>query len=173
MSKFKEGEECCYIYPTVHKDGTTSKSKDDCEILKVGSHSKYKIKTECFGTEWVDEKWLEKKYNFEEGEKCYFDDWEKKRECVIEKVLNKTEENVYLIYIPNRELYVIAYERDLLKRKDFEDLEEGESFYLPSGEKISILRIEFDDYEGVYKYLIKREHGEIRLVHKEILKGWI
>lgn len=124
-------------------------------------------------TIWAKRDEIAPKFKFTEGEECYYRTTYENYECTVEAVLTKRDKPWYVVYVPNFGKYKLVMEFQLLKRKNFEDLEEKDSFYLPSGEKIRILRIEFDDCEGVYKYLIRRQHGEIQLVNKDKLGGWV
>jgi hypothetical protein len=138
--------------------------------------TKIRITNGKFG-KWVNTSEVERIYKFREGERAYYKQPNGDiKDCIVEKVLKKKKnipKNEYLIWVENENAYFIRYETDLLKRKNFDDLEEGDSFFLPSGEKIRMLKIEFDDYEGIYKCLIGRQHGEIQLVNKDKLKGWV
>lgn len=146
---------------------------EEYEVQEIPElRSKIRITDGKYG-KWVNRNEVERVYKFRENEKCYYRTSYENYECTIEAKLSKKDKPWYVIYVPEWDKYKLVMEFQLLKRKDFDDLKEDDSFFLPSGEKIRIDKIVFDDYEGVYKYLIKREHGEIRLVHKEILKGWL
>lgn len=153
-------------------DLVTCEDKEFEVIEYTGLREKIKIKNEN-GAVWVNKSEVEKIYKFREGEECYYRTTFENYECTVEAVLTRREKPWYVVYVPNFGKYKLVMELQLLKRKNFEDLKENESFYLADGEKIGINKIVFDDNEGVYKYLIKREYGEIQLINKETLKEWI
>jgi hypothetical protein len=122
---------------------------------------------------WVNKNEVERAYKFKEGEECYYRTTYENYECTIQATLTKKDKPWYVIYVPNFDRYKLVMEFQLLKRKNFEDLKEDDSFYLSTGEKVRIEKISFDDFDADYKYLLKRENGAIELISKSILKGWV